>query len=428
MQPTATVVVKKLINVNTYRADWNDTDVQPLQNAIEETINEIGGIAKFVKPGNRVLVKPNLVCAEPPETANCTDPRVIEAIIRICLKAGAKDVIVGDHPMGKKVPEISGMTRAAERTGTKAVDFNDGDYVSKEFPSAKVLKKADVPRAFYEVDSFINVPKLKTHLACVVTLGLKNLVGLFPTRTLRNYHRDDLHQAIGDMNRLFKPSLTIIDGIIAQEGHAPMYGFPVPEMNTIVAGVDTCATDVVASRIMGIEAAEVPDIGVARMLGIGTSELKRIKIVGDRIEDVQRRFLRAVPDVTGYSRHDGLSYPVEVYAGGACRGGCWCMAREALDMLTVWCANRKVADERRKKLIYIVGANAVVPDKLPEDAAVFVIGDCAKEHGHRGIFCGGCLCDVGPLYGNIGMKCIGEPVDHPFNSATREHLERYLSK
>ena len=104
------------------------------------------------------------------------------------------------------------------------------------------------------------------------------------------------------------------------------------------------------------------------------------------------------------------------------------MSREALDMLTVWCANKNVPEENKKKLIFIMGKHADVPEKLPEDAVVFVIGDCASEHQDKGIFCGGCMCDAGILYSRIGQECIGEPVDHPFNSATREHLERYQNR
>lgn len=419
------VVVKKVSGAPPIKNEWSDSDVTPIQKALQEVFDKLGGVSNFIKKDNKVLIKPNLVCGEPPDNAVATDARVIEALIKICKNAGASRVIVADHPMGAKVPEITGMTRAAQRAGGEALNLYEvGNYETKEFNNTKVLKKADVPRLYYEMDAVINVPKMKTHLTTVVTLGMKNMMGLLPFPSWIAYHREDLYDAIVDLALLFKPTLTIIDGIVAQEGHGPMYGFPVPDMNVLVAGTDQVAVDVVGAKIMGISTIEAPVIRAARARGVGTTYLKDIEIVGDKVEKVARNFLRAIPNVVGYSRWDSLTYPFELYTGGPCAGGCFCFAREALDSLAVYVANKKIPESRKKKLIFIMGHGAKVPEKLPEDAAVFVLGDCAAEHKDKGVFCGGCICDVGTLYGQLGPKCIGEAIEHPFNSATREHLER----
>ena len=123
MEKKAKVVIKKTAGIPPFRAEWDDSDVKPIQNALEEVIGKLGRISNFVKKGNKVLLKPNLVCAEPPETANATDPRVIEALINLCKGAGASSVTVADHPMGDQVPEITGITRACSRSGAEALNL-----------------------------------------------------------------------------------------------------------------------------------------------------------------------------------------------------------------------------------------------------------------------------------------------------------------
>ena len=421
MAPKVAIVKKDGIAPVT--KNYKESDVKIIQGMLEECLGLLGGIEKFVKRGSTVVIKPNCVFLEPPEVACNTDPRVIEALINIINTTNPKKVIISEwmRAAGPALFEVTGMNKAAKNTGAKVRASENDKLIHKAIPDAigllsskgVPLFKAAIPETYVEADVLINVPKMKTHLTTVATLSLKNMLGIPPCvgpDSYLDYHNDNIHQAIVEYYKLLQPALNIIDGIVAMEGQAPYLSLEVVrDMNVIVAGSDGVAVDAVASECMGIHPFEVPTTRIASNQGLGEADIKKIEILGRKIEDVRRHFKRAFPDVIGYKRHDGLSYPFVVYTGGTCVGGRYCMTREACDMLVLATDKYKIPPEKQRKLYIILGMQTLFPKDLVkrakrEKAMVYVIGDCAAEHkgiaeemGKSGSFTG-VAAAIGHLY------------------------------
>ena len=170
-------------------------------------------------------------------------------------------------------------------------------------PDAKAFQKLTIHKSLRQIDLLCSVPMMKTHSLATVTLGLKNLIGLYPGSaycTVRSCIHEQAEQAgspgiayeILDMVKANKLGLTVIDGSMAMEGNGPSNGTLV-KMNLIIAGTNPLATDMIAAKIMGIEANEVPTFTVAHQLGMLPQSLADIEVRGEKIEDVSRKFARA---------------------------------------------------------------------------------------------------------------------------------------
>lgn len=430
---SARVAIVKKDYVPPIRSDYTKEEVEIIQGMLQECLGLLGGIEKFVAKGSTVVIKPNCVFGESARVACNTDPRVVEALINIINTTEPKRVIISEwmRAAGPALFDLSGMNKAANNTGAEVRASEYDPLVKLDIPGAigllsskgvPLLKQA-VPKTYTEADVLINVPKMKTHLTTVATLSLKNLLGIPPCvgpDSYLDYHNDNIHQAIVEYYKLLKPALNIIDGLVAMEGQAPYLSLDVIEdMNVLIAGSDGVAVDAVGSSVMGIHPYELATTRLSSQQGLGEADLEKIEVVGKKIEEVRRNFKRALPDVIGYQRHDGLSYPLEVYTGGTCIAGCYCMTREACDMLALATDKYNIPPEKQRKLYIILGMQTKVPEDLVEkakreNAVVYVIGDCAAEHkwiaeemGDGGKFYGGCCCDWAPLYKEICPDCIG---------------------
>ncbi len=359
-----------------------EEDIQQVKAKIEETINlAVGGIDNIIKPGETVLIKPNLAFQAPPESYSVVDPRVIEGMVAFLKeKSKAKEVWVGDNPslgqhVGRARPafKAAGMDEAARRGGAdRVIFFDEEELVEVEIPGAKLFKKAKVFKPFLDADRVINLPKMKAHLAGTVTLGLKNWNGVIPnghpSDQQQDVHRIDLGQKFADLYRLRKADLTFIDGIIAMEGQGPHVGTPV-EMNLFIAGTDTVAVDAVGAYVMGFETIEIPAVRIAATQGLGERDVSKIEIVGTPMEEVRKFFKRPMIDPTG------LLPGIEVVVQQTCPG-CFANVRGALDNFNV--SGISIADfNKRVGDVYILAGG--VPDfdpNLVADKHLFVAGDC----------------------------------------------------
>lgn len=361
-----------------------EEDIEQVKRKIEETINlAVGGIDNIVKPGEIVLVKPNLGFQAPPESYAVVDPRVVEGMVAFLKeKSKAKEVWVGDNPslgqhVGRSRPAFmaAGMYDAAIKGGAdRVIFFDEEETVEMEIPGAKIFKKAKVFKPFLEADRVINLPKMKTHLAGTVTLGLKNWNGIIPNEhpsgQQQGAHRIDLGQKFADLYRVRKADLTFIDGIIAMEGQGPHAGTPV-EMNLFIAGTDTVAVDAVASYVMGFETIEIPAVRIAATDGLGERDIDKIEIAGTPIAEVRQFFKRPMIDPTG------LFPGFEVVIQQTC-SGCYANMRGALDSfhntgISIEDFNKRVGD------VYIIAGG--VPDFDPQEVTgkqLFITGDCWK--------------------------------------------------
>ncbi|MEK7850588.1 MAG: DUF362 domain-containing protein, partial [Deltaproteobacteria bacterium] len=165
-----------------------DYDPEKVYNSIAESVELLGGISSFVKRGEKLLLKPNLLSAKAVEKAVTTHPAVIEAVIRLVKDSGAKPFI-GDSPgigSAEQVAAKSGIKKVADRYGVQIVNLSDGIQVENR--KGKMFKRLDLSKTAYEADGIINLPKLKTHVMMTMTLGVKNLFGCVPGKRKISWH------------------------------------------------------------------------------------------------------------------------------------------------------------------------------------------------------------------------------------------------
>ena len=278
-----------------------DYDPERVYQSVAKSIDLLGGISSFIKKGERVLLKPNLLSAKPVEKAVTTHPAVIEAVIRLVKDAGGTPFI-GDSPgigSAAQVAAKSGIKEVADRYGVEIVNLSDGIQV--ENSKGKVFKRFDVSKTAFEADAIINIPKLKTHAMMTLTLGVKNIFGCVPGKRKVSWHFEAGHDKMAfakmlvEFYQMLSPRLTILDGIIGMEGDGPGSGIP-RDMGIIAASSDAVAMDVIVSRMVGLEPDELPTTKAAMELGIGETDPEKIELIGDAVGMVFEDFI--LPETT----------------------------------------------------------------------------------------------------------------------------------
>lgn len=274
-----------------------------IKNHIEHLLSHFGGMKSFVRAGERVLLKPNLLSAKPPDAAVTTHPEVVRAVIELVREAGGIP-LVGDSPgVGGlvKVAETCGILQAVRETGIELVEFRE----SVEMSGDGLFKRFELAKPYLEADRVINLPKLKTHEMMTMTCSVKNLFGAVVGIAKPAWHlkagEDRLLFArmLLEIYRLRMPDLTIVDAIVAMEGDGPSSGNPRP-VGLLLAGVNPVAVDVIAGEILGIPknllyveraAADMgvagADRGTIATLGCSPSDVHVSGFVLPRVSSVQ---------------------------------------------------------------------------------------------------------------------------------------------
>ena len=246
----------------------------------------LGGIGQFVTAGERILLKPNLLVARDASRAVTTHPTVFRAVARQFVDAGAV-VTYGDSPGFGRPSTVAGRTGLApmaEMLGIELADFSSGQAVS--FPDGRLIKRFTVAEGVLAADGFVSLPKLKTHGLTRMTGAIKNQYGCIPGALKAEFHArlpniDLFSQMLVDLNRLLRPRLFVMDGIIAMEGNGPQNGTPRP-MNVLLLSADPVALDAAACRIIGLDPSLVKPIVYGEAFGLGRAS--DIDIVGDPID------------------------------------------------------------------------------------------------------------------------------------------------
>jgi uncharacterized protein (DUF362 family) len=261
---------------------------------VERAIDLIDGIDGIVSKGDRVLIKPNIAYELKPGETEVSDPRVAKAVYDIFSEMGTKPIIGESSAAGvdgEAALRASGYYDLRDK-GYDVVNLKEGKAITLDNPQAKVLKKAKVFQLAKEVDAIINLPVIKTHDHEPATLSLKNMKGVMPDTEKKRFHKEyGLFQAIADLNLLVRPQLTIVDGIFCREG----LGYPWSEeieMDLIIAGKDPVAVDTVTLLVMGIDPKQQKHAVLAEEHGIGSMNMNKIQVVGEKIDNVKRTFKR----------------------------------------------------------------------------------------------------------------------------------------
>ena len=255
-------------------------DGQP-DKMFDRAMEAMGGMKKYVKPNQTVVVKPNIGWDVIPEKAANTNPDLTKRIIEHCFDAGAKKVYVFDHTCDdwQKCYKNSGIEKAAKDAGAKvAPGHTEGYYEDVKISKGKSLTKAKEHELIHESDVFINVPILKNHGSARLTVSMKNLMGIVWDR--RSWHRNDLHQCIADFASYRKPDLNIVDAYRVMLRNGPK-GVSVADVSTMkyqIVSDDMVAADSAAAKIFGTSAEKVGHIKIAGNSGYGEADLTKLKI------------------------------------------------------------------------------------------------------------------------------------------------------
>ena len=245
------------------------------------------GANELVTPEDRVLIKPNYICAKHPSTGVTTDSRVVEALIEFVKECGCREITVGDGGSGDtdRVFDVVGIRQVAAQHGVRLIDLNDDERVEVSIPNALALPKVSIAKTVLESTCIINVPKLKVHHMALVTLCIKNLMGAILPKSIIH---GQLNERLADLASLIRPRINIIEGIVGSELDE-VNGKPV-RMDLLISGRDIVATDTVGSAVMDIDPGRVGYLSLAEGKDVGTGELAKIEVLGEPIEKVQRRF------------------------------------------------------------------------------------------------------------------------------------------
>ncbi|HNQ83572.1 MAG TPA: DUF362 domain-containing protein [Bacteroidales bacterium] len=248
----------------------------------DQAIAAMGGMQAFVKKGQKVVVKPNIGWDVSPERAGNTNPALVKRIVRHCLDAGAKEVYVFDNTCDKwdRCYATSGIEQAVKDAGGKLAPGNTENYYQEvQIPNGKKLKSTKVHELILDSDVFINVPVLKSHGSARLTISMKNLMGVVWDRGW--WHRNDLNQCIADYaTYLKKPTLNIIDAyrVMMKNGPRGVSEADVSLMKSLIISPDMVAADAAATKMFGISPDDVPYIGIADSMGIGSMALDKLNV------------------------------------------------------------------------------------------------------------------------------------------------------
>src|SRR5659263_232220 len=285
--------------------------------ATEKALELIGGIGNFVRSGDNVLLKINLLTGDVPEKAVTTHPAIVRAMIRQVGKAGGIP-LVGDcsgyegKPNKKRYLDAcrsSGIMQVCEEEKAQIVHLS-AESVEMRNENGRLYKNFVVSKQVMDADVLISLPKLKTHGLTLFTGGVKNnfgcITGLNKAKMhLRAQDPETFSQMLVDLLGIVQPDLTVMDAVLGMEGNGPSNGTP-KQVNAILASIDPVALDAVACKMVGIDPFMVPSTRLAHEQGIGTGDISNINVVGESLKDMQIDGFKIPSGTASFFRARGL--------------------------------------------------------------------------------------------------------------------------
>jgi uncharacterized protein (DUF362 family)/Pyruvate/2-oxoacid:ferredoxin oxidoreductase delta subunit len=259
-------------------------DYAAVPRALDALLAGLGGMGRFVKPGQSVLIKPNLLSDHAPEEAVTTHPEVVRALVRRVRAEGA-------HPWVADSPaNATDLRRVWERTGIEALCREEAvPLVNLEKAGSVTFEdeglRYTLARPVLEAHAVINVPKVKTHVLTGLTGAVKNLYGAVPgfqkTACHKRYPRPaDFGRLLVAIHRRVRPALSVADGVVGMEGNGPSAGVPVP-LGVLAGSADAVALDTVLCGLLGLNPEKVVHLALAARAGQGVADRAAIRIEGD---------------------------------------------------------------------------------------------------------------------------------------------------
>jgi len=354
-----------------------------IDKAVREAIGLIGGLEDIVKPGFKVLIKPNLVApAKERLSGAITRYELCKTIADMVKELGATPVIAESSAAGVDTEKtiVFGEYDKLRDLGYEVVDLKKAKKKEIRFEQGVIAKVLNTWEIVENADVIISVPVMKIHDQTDVTLGIKNMKGLINDIQKREFHTLGVFDGVVDIIECLKPQLVVMDGTIAQEGLGPVFGEPV-ELGLIVASKDIVAGDAVGSAVMGYEdPKEVKITRIAYGRGLGEADLDKIEIKGEKLADVKRRFKRACEvEIEGVPPFTLIDHPT------ACTGCRTTIISAIMDM-------------KNDNIQWLLEGKTIVIGKLPEEELpkdvkkedLILMGVCTRHLKEYGTYVNGC--------------------------------------
>jgi len=249
---------------------------------VRQALQAVGGIDTFVKTGDRVLLKVNAAFASPPALSATSHPQLVAEVTRLCLKAGAIEVIVTDNPINDPAScfALTGIARAAESAGGRVMLPAERFFRPITLPGARLIRNWPLLfEPFKSVNKLIGLAPVKDHHRSGASMTMKNWYGLLGGR--RNIFHQDINTIIKELALMVKPTLVILDGTTSMVTNGPTGGSlsDLKETRTMIVSTDQVAADAYGASLIGKTTDDLPYIGMAAAAGAGTADYALLKPV-----------------------------------------------------------------------------------------------------------------------------------------------------
>lgn len=249
---------------------------------VGKAIELLGGIKRFVKAGEKVVIKPNVAFASPPILGATAHPAVVSEVVRLCKEAGAGQVTVADNPINDPAScfTISGIGKAAEAAGGKVVLPKNNLFKNTTLRGGRLIRNWPIFAApFVKADKLIGISPVKHHQRSRASMSMKNWYGLLGGR--RNIFHQDINTIIAELALMVKPTLVILDGTEVMMTNGPTGGSvsDLRRANTVIASLDMVAADAYGCGLLGLKVSDLPYLAKAAEAGAGTTDYESLKPV-----------------------------------------------------------------------------------------------------------------------------------------------------
>lgn len=258
--------------------------------ALRKGVSLLGGAGRFVKSGERIILKPNVLCSTDPEQCVITHPSLFQAAVTLFKEAGA-DILYGDSPAGiqssAQAMKRPGYAGIADKSGIELAEFDSGRNVN--YPDGLICKVLHIAEGVLSADGLISLPKFKTHGLTRFTGAVKNQFGCVPGMKKGQYHALypdilEFSKLLADITGFIRPRLYIMDAVYGMEGNGPQSGDP-RKIGALLLSTDPVALDATACRMINLNPSFVPTIEAGEKAKLGYSGLDNIRIIGDPLEN-----------------------------------------------------------------------------------------------------------------------------------------------
>lgn len=343
------------------------------QESVTKVFDLLGGVSNMLEEGSTVVIKPNAGHAAPPESAVCTSPDVVRAVIREVKKANPKRIIIAEAAaMGcdtLECYEASGIAQVAEEEQVELIDIKrETDLITIPVRGYRSnISHVKLPRFLLEAEHIINLPILKAHASMVFSCALKNIKGVVQDKVHLQMHQQNLTMAMMDVWYAARADINIVDAMYAASGYSPHTPTPI-KVGCILGSYDPVAVDRVACEMVNIDSSLVDYFHVAEECGMGTTNMDEIELVGEPLENCKTTmWIPYLEDIT-------TRWPeYDVRCQGACSS---CQALLTLNMETLKALGEY---EKNTDKIIVCGSKNTLPEDYPDEKIV-LHGNCTRRH------------------------------------------------